>query len=157
MIYRSWSIPRSILETTETAFRSGHHEVFAIWTALLNPTDLECKILRCVIPEQSPGSNSYGEFVHIPGAELSRIQVDNFNRGERSVVQLHTHPSEDVRMSGLDRSWEVVIQEGALSIIVPNYCRESLLGFSGANVYEREGNDWRLWSSDEINQRIKII
>ena len=157
MTYRNWYIPAHVLASTEAAFRRGNHEVFALWTATLKPSGSDCEILRCVVPHQQPGVTSAGVFVHIPGAELSRIQVDNFHKGERSVAQLHTHPSEDVRMSELDRKWEVVTQEGSLSIIVPNYCRQPLTGFTGVNVYERVGNDWRLWSKGEIQQRIKII
>lgn len=156
MKFSTWRVPKTVVRDTETAFRRGLHEVFAIWTSPLSPASDVCDVRRCIIPEQHPGATPQGVFVHIAGAELSRIQVDNFTRQERSSIQLHTHPTGDVRMSQLDRQWEVVKHEGALSIIVPSYCRQSLDRFRGVNVYEREGSDWRLWEANEIAARLVI-
>lgn len=157
MSFTTWTIPATVIRDTEIAFRKGAHEVFAFWTAALGPASGNYLILRCVVPRQTPGVTPDGVYVHIAGDELSRVQVDNFRRGERGVVQLHTHPGSDVTMSGLDRKWEVVKHVGALSIIVPHYCRWGLGGFPGVNVYEREPNDWRLWSANEAASRLKVL
>lgn len=158
MKYERWDIPEEIINKTTTAFTAGRHEVFVIWTAPLEPVEKICKIKRHVVPIQRPGSSSWGGvYVHIEGAELSRIQFDNYDRLERSVVQLHTHPSNDVLMSALDREWEVVKHVGALSIIVPNYGINDLHNFYGAAVYEREISDWRLWSHKEVRRRLRIV
>lgn len=160
MKIRQWLLPSSVVQQTEFAFRSGKHEVFVIWTASksqLGLADHAVPISRNVIPKQTPGATSTGVYVHIEGAELQRIQLDNFDRSERSIIQLHTHPGVDVRMSKLDREWEVVRHVGALSIIVPFYGLHGLMSFEGVNVYEREEDDWRLWSRTETAERIKII
>lgn len=157
MTFVSWEIPSTLLEETTSAFNSGAHEVFVIWTAPLQQTNSVCKIRRCVVPQQAPGFSADGVYVHIEGIELSRIQFDNYDRGERSVVQLHTHPSADVRMSLLDRAWEVVSHIGALSIIVPFYGKAGLRGFPDVHVYERELDDWRQWNRIEIEQRLRVI
>src|SRR5713226_7100139 len=139
MKFERWEISRKVIEQTLAAFKRGRHEVFVIWTGQLNIVHPSCRIQRCVIPTQQPGfAPQGGAYVHITGAELSRIQYQNYDLGERSVIQLHTHPSGDVRMSELDRQWEVVNHVGALSIIVPSYGDRRLEGFPGANVYERE-------------------
>ena len=92
----------------------------------------------------------------MPGAELRRIAFDNYERGERSAAQLHTHPSADTRMSALDREWEVVSRPGDLSIIVPDYCRGGIESFWRASVYEREpGGRWRPWRAGEIAARFE--
>lgn len=157
MSYQHWQIPRRILAQTLAAFRSGRHEVFVLWTGPLNDTTETCRIQRCVVPAQHPGTTPTGVFVHIAGTELSRIQFDNYDQGQRSVVQLHTHPGADVRMSQLDRQWEVVNHVGALSIIVPFYGAHGLDGFPGVNVYEREVADWRLWTRGELARRLEVI
>jgi hypothetical protein len=95
-------------------------------------------------------------WVHIAGQELQRIQLDNFQRKERSIIQLHTHPGANVNMSQLDKEWEVVRHMGALSIIVPFYGTRGLNLFDGANVYEREGDDWRLWPRSETAERLVV-
>lgn len=157
MKFERWEISRHVLEETAAAFARGRHEVFVIWTTPLYTTGTACRVSRCVVPAQRPGFAAGGAYVHIEGAELDRIQFMNFDRRDRSVVQLHTHPSVDVRMSELDRRWEVVCHIGALSIIVPSYGDRGLIGFPGANVYEREDVGWRLWSRAEIDNRLRIV
>ncbi|ODA41860.1 hypothetical protein DSBG_1352 [Desulfosporosinus sp. BG] len=71
-------------------------------------------------------------------------------------MQLHTHPSANVIMSRLDLEWEVVKHIGALSIIVPYYGSRGLEEFSGVNVYERMEKGWRLWSKEEIRERLVV-
>jgi hypothetical protein len=152
-----WEIPKNILNETAKTLASKRSEVFVLWTAPLNLTNNVCKISRHIVPEQDSHSGWEGAYVHIEGTELSRIVFDNYSRNERSVIQIHTHPSEDVEMSLLDREWEVVKHVGALSIIVPSYGKYGLDEFHGVNVYEREEDDWRLWTRDEISKRFKII
>lgn len=159
MSYQRWKIPQAVVADTEHAFRRGQHEVFAIWTASNEATlnvPIDAALLRCVVPHQTPGVTPTGVWVHIAGSELQRIQLDNYRRQERSVVQLHTHPGANVRMSQLDRDWEVVRHVGALSIIVPFYGAGGLRLHDAANVYEREADDWRLWSRSEACERLVV-
>lgn len=150
-----WEIPKNILRDTEKVLASKQSEVFVLWTASINTKNV-CKISRLVIPLQDTHNGVEGAYVHISGDELSRITFDNFDKNERNVIQIHTHPSEYVDMSPLDRQWEVANHVGALSIIVPSYGRYGLADFSGANIYEREVDDWRLWEKDELKQRFII-
>lgn len=156
MRFNRWRIPTKVLAETEQAFKQGQHEVFALWTVAHQETNHaeNAEIKRCIVPSQRPGRSHCGVWVHIPGSELQRIQLENYQQKERSVVQLHTHPGADVRMSELDREWEVVRHIGALSIIVPFYGRRGLNSFDGINVYEREEADWRLWSPQEVAERL---
>lgn len=158
MKVQTWTVNREVAVKTEQAFRRGDHEVFAIWSAV-QATQQRLNALQvdeCIIPEQTPGVSAEGVWVHIAGNELQRIQLENFNTGRRSVIQLHTHPGADVRMSRLDRDWEIVRHVGALSIIVPHYGRHGLQLGKTANVYEREEHDWRLWSQAEARERLVI-
>lgn len=159
MKIHQWNISHQVVALTERAVQKGPHEVFTIWTATKPDGEVveQIKVDQCIVPAQTPGTNKAGGvWVHINGQELQRIQLDNFRAGRRSVIQLHTHPSADVRMSALDREWEVVRHVGALSIIVPNYGRSGLRLGDGANVYEREESDWRLWSQAETRERLVI-
>lgn len=158
MKYDKWKISPQVVTTTEKAFLRGRYEVFAIWTAPRADTGFisHADVTRCIVPAQTPGVTSAGVWVHIEGQELQRIQLENFKYKERSVIQLHTHPSSNVNMSQLDRDWEVVRHVGALSIIVPFYGASGLSLFENANVYEREESDWRLWSRNEAIERLVL-
>jgi len=153
----TWKLDKRVINQTERALLVGAHEVFAIWTApkLAGGAD-EMLVDGCIVPRQKPGVSASGVWVHIEGEELQRIQLQNFADGRRSVIQLHSHPGADVRMSLLDREWEVVRHIGALSIIVPHYGRTGLALHAGANIYERDEDDWRLWSSQEAQDRLVI-
>ncbi len=156
MKIQKWKLNLDVIGQTEKAFLVGAHEVFAIWSAahVANQHVQNLTVDGCIVPAQTPGVEADGVWVHIAGSELQRIQLDNFKAGRRSVIQLHTHPGADVRMSRLDRQWEVVRHVGALSIIVPHYGRFGLQLGEGANVYEREEDDWRLWSTVEARERL---
>lgn len=153
-----WKVAQDVVTKTERAVHVGAHEVFAIWTAVKPEGEVidRVDVDGCVIPAQTPGVTKEGVWVHIEGSELQRIQMDNFDAGRRSVIQLHTHPTDDVRMSLLDLRWEVVRHVGALSIIIPHYGRYGLRLGEGANVYERQEEDWRLWSQAEARERLVI-
>ena len=153
----SWRIPKKIIDNTSRALTSRQLEVFVLWTAPIETKNNVCEIKRLIVPRQDADVGSLGAYVHIASKELSRIVFDNYRHGERSVVQIHTHPSHNVDMSVLDRKWEVISHVGALSIIVPNYGKASLNDFLGVNIYEREENDWRLWDADEFKSRFEII
>ena len=154
----TWTVTPQVVADTELALLVGAHEVFAIWTAVKAPADASdvLTVDGCVVPRQKPGMSATGVWVHIEGEELQRIQLENFKTGRRSVIQLHSHPGADVRMSHLDREWEIVRHVGALSIIVPHYGRAGLALHAGANIYEREQDDWRLWTPQEAHERLVI-
>lgn len=156
MKFDSWHVSASIVAATEVALRRGSHEVFVIWAGPRSQVLPACLVTRVIIPEQVPESTPFGVAVRIDGAELARIQFENFDRGERSYVQIHTHPGSRVDMSKLDRKREVVNHVGALSVIVPHYCASGLATFQGVNVYEREEQEWRQWTPDETKLRIRI-
>ena len=146
-----------MLERTIDALSSADAEVFVLWTEPLPPARGRRIMARAIVPSQEPHVGHRGAHVHVPGGELNRIAFDNHERGERSAVQIHTHPSADTRMSALDVKWEVVVHAGALSIIVPDYCRGGMASFARASVYEREeGGRWRLWEAGEMERRLSI-
>lgn len=176
-----WVVPKRVVDGTVGTLSRMESEVFVLWTAPKGPSRSRggggtrvgrilgrlraafpalgrrrIAISRMVVPEQDTHAGADGAYVHIPGRELRRIEFDNYGRGERNVVQIHTHPSSNTCMSELDREWEVVTHVGALSIIVPDYCRRGLESFRSASVYEREeGGRWRLWGAGEFERRVR--
>lgn len=151
-----WYVPRDIINGTAEALKNGEVERFVLWTAAIRDKGPDVIVNDLVVPAQTAYTGPDGAWVHIDGSELARIAFYMYDNDERAVAQLHTHPSQDVRMSRLDRAWEVVSHEGALSIIIPEYAKDDLDGFPGANVYERGSAGWRLWSLDESARRLVI-
>lgn len=154
----SWAVPEGVVRQTVKALSSRDAEVFALWTAPLGGGRVgRCAVARVVVPRQEAHDGVRGAHVHVPGDELRRIAFDNYKRGERNAAQIHTHPSGDTRMSALDKKWEVVTHPGALSIIVPRYCRDGVSSLRNASVYERvPGGRWRLWGAGEMEARVSM-
>lgn len=152
-----WIVPREVIDRTIDALSGADAEVFVLWTEPLPPARNRRAIARAIVPAQEWYVGPRGAHVHVTGGELRRIAFDNHERGERSAVQIHTHPSADTRMSALDVKWEVVAHPGDLSIIVPDYCRGGMRSFMRASVYEREdGGRWRHWGAGEAGRRMRI-
>lgn len=150
-------MPTELVARTVEALSSKDAEVFALWTSPLDAPPGRRTISRVIVPEQESHTGADGAYVYVPGRELRRIAFDNYEKGERSAAQLHTHPSADTRMSMLDREWEVVTRPGDLNIIVPDYCRGGLGSLRRASIYEREpGARWRIWRTGEAARRIKV-
>lgn len=151
-----WSVSNRIMSQTVSALSSKDSEVFVFWTAPIERDKGPCMIKRMVVPEQDTHAGSEGNYVHIRGIELGRIDLANFAKRERNVVQIHTHPSSNTCMSDLDRRWEVVKHVGSLSIIVPNYAKGGLEDFLRANIYEQTADGWRLWGPGEFKRRFEV-
>lgn len=153
----SWTVPEKVIGQTIEGLSGRDEEVFALWTAPLEARRGECMVTRVVVPRQEAHCGARGAYVHVPGEELRRIALDNYRRGERNAVQIHTHPSDDTRMSELDKKWGVVTHPGALSIIVPRYCSGGMSSFKNASIYERmHGDCWRLWRAGEMEAKVSM-
>lgn len=153
----TWTVPEAVVDRTIEELSDRDEEVFVLWTAPFVDGRGGCTITRVVVPRQEAHCGARGACVHVAGEELRRIAFDNYRRGERNAVQIHTHPSNDTRMSELDKKWEVVTHSGALSVIVPRYCSDGMSSFKNASVYERmHGGHWRLWDAGEMEARVSM-
>lgn len=148
-----FSIRESLVRETEVQLRIPGGERTVLWQASVVPRNPLC-IERIVVPEQTPLRSLAGYAVRVPGRELARIQFEAFDLGLRTWIQVHTHPGEDVRMSGLDVQWAIADFPGALAIIVPDFCARGLTGWPGVAVYERSEAAWHRWPSASVPARI---
>lgn len=145
---RPFHVPRHLVDETARALM-GRGERTALWQ-FTEPADGVMTVRRIVTPAQESIQTSFGYLVHVAGAELARLQLDAYRLGFRTWVQLHTHPASDVRMSDTDREWAIADFPGALSMIVPHFCRNGLIGWPGVAVHERQDAGWRRWTRREI-------
>jgi hypothetical protein len=148
-------IPGEVLAETEAALRHDGSERTAVWQ-LAEPPNHAMTVNRLVIPAQQPIVTATGHLVHVAGAELARMQFDAYHAGLRTWIQLHTHPTRNVRMSVTDKEWAIADFSGALSIILPSFGRLGLRGWLGVEVNERTEEGWRRWDVSEILARLVI-
>ena len=78
-----------------------------------------------------PRQNAEADYFHIP--RLGMEELLSYLRANRLMVaaQVHTHPGEAFHSEADDR-WAIVRHRGALSLVVPRFCRET----SAATFYD---------------------
>lgn len=152
---RAVHVPRHLVDETARALM-GRGERTALWQ-FTEPADGVMIVRRIVTPAQESIQTSFGHLVHVTGVELARVQLDAYRLGFRTWVQLHTHPGSDVRMSDTDREWAIADFPGALSIIVPHFGRNGLIGWPGVAVHERHEAGWHRWTRREILANLVVV
>lgn len=142
-------VPQTIIERTEIALRSAGvvgDERFVLWSG--RQTGRTFQILTEHIPEQTPFHSEGGIGIYVDGAELHQLNRALYETSEVLAVQVHAHPG-DAYHSATDDTYAIVSTIGGLSVVVPNFCRGSLVTPQTA-VY-------RLLQTGWVRQPVQVI
>lgn len=118
-------VARPLAEDMQTRLRAvGDHgfEAFALWVGSLDGTAF--RVTSALIPEQHAVKGPEGVHVRVDGDELHRINVWLHDKGLRLFAQVHTHPA-DAFHSDTDDAFAIATTTGCLSIVVPDFARDS--------------------------------
>jgi len=145
-------VPAVVVKETQVFLRSAgerNREGVALWIGKRSPDAFV--ITRVIIPRQSASRYHFD----VPLDERIRI-VLSLGQEELVVAQVHSHPEEafhsptDDRKAIVDRQW-------ALSIVVPDFCKEELQDLSISATFALRGPlDWVQLSREQI-KRVFII
>lgn len=148
----SHQVPAAALKETQDFLRLAgrrNREGVALWIGKQSPDAFV--ITRVIIPRQSASRYHF----EVPLDERIRI-VLSLREEELVVAQVHSHPEEafhsptDDRKAIVDRRW-------ALSIVVPDFCKEELQDLSTSATFALRGQlDWVQLSREQI-KRVFII
>lgn len=130
-----------VIDDTETTIvRAGRDgfEVFVLWSGVVE--DAVFRVVTAHVPRQTSYQLDEGLCVRIGGDELHRLNVRLFETEEILGVQVHSHPKEAYH-SDTDDMYPVVTLIGGLSIVVPRFGREGLIGPNTA-MYRLEKDGW---------------
>lgn len=149
-------VPVQIVRETETALRAAGArglEVFVLWSGVANGRLFE---VRCAhLPRQTSYRLELGLCVRVEGDELHRLNRWLFDAGERLAVQIHAHPT-DAYHSATDDAFPIVTALGGLSVVVPNFGRDGLLGM-GTRAYRLGVTGWRALDATELGRLIEVV
>lgn len=138
----TFQVPLNLVDHTNEALRVAgkrHREAFVLWTGVL-AKDGRLQVRAVHVPQQTAYSLSSGLCVRVEGDELHRLNIWLYENGQLLAVQVHTHPTEAYH-SATDDTYPIVTGRGGLSIVVPNFCREGMLG-SGVAAYRLDRQGW---------------
>lgn len=132
-------VPASVVADTEAALREAGrdgYERFVLWSGVLDRTHFVVRTTH--VPPQRALRLPDGLCVTIDGDALHALNVWLFGHNEVLAVQVHSHPT-DAYHSETDDTFPVVTELGGLSIVVPDFCANSM--FAGAQAVYRLGLD----------------
>ena len=73
------------------------------------------------------------------------------------LADVHTHPGEAARQSGIDRRNPMMPMRGHVAIILPHFANISSWSLSRAGIYEYQGNyEWEQCNTEGHLQRVKL-
>ena len=114
---RRYVVSQRIVAESARTLRSlsgGYRESVVLWTGThQGETAL---VGRIVVPYQRAGATHFD----VPLRERMRIVTQLANRGEKLLVQLHTHPGQAFH-SAIDDRLALPQHTGAISIVVANF------------------------------------
>ena len=135
----AFRIPRKLVTDAETTLRAAGRagfERFALWSGKVEQDVFVAMSL--LVPDQTAYKLESGVCVRVGGAELHRLNVWLFENRETLAVQIHTHPTEAYH-SETDDTYPIATQAGALSIVIPDFCRRGLFVHDTATFRLRRG------------------
>ena len=108
------------VDTVAHLRRSGRRglEGMVLWAGRLNGDAVIVE--EAIVPMQDARITDHGLIVTVNGDELHRINVHLFRNGLRLIAQVHSHPGRAYH-SDVDDEYAVVTEEGAFSIVVPEF------------------------------------
>ena len=72
------------------------------------------------------------------------------------LADIHSHPTNSVAQSGIDKRNAMISKKGHIALIVTNYARNYFMNFKGIGIYEYlEHNRWQMW--DVKSGRVKWV
>jgi hypothetical protein len=155
MATKTWSIPSDLIPRSVEHMRPNgqrDHEGLALWFG--DENDGVVTITHLIAP-YGPGLVTHPLHLSLSMRAMSRItrvaaELDCYWAG-----QIHSHPSEMLELSDVDKFMGVLVQD-YLSIVCPHYAQRDtrLVSQCGAHVYD--AGAYRRLSSAETGRRIVI-
>ena len=148
-------VPAAAIRQTDSQLRAAgctRSECFVLWSGVQERDIFQIRTAH--VPRQTAYRSPDGLCVRVEGDELHRLNVWLFEHGEQLAVQVHSHPTEAYH-SDTDDAYPIVTVRGGLSLVVPNFGREGLLG-NGVAYYRLGFSGWDELSLNEAKRMIQL-
>jgi hypothetical protein len=137
----AFHVPPSAVADTERQLRAAGAEGFetwVLWTGRQHGRRFDVQTVH--VPEQTAYRLESGLCVKVDGPALHKLNVWLHDRDETLAAQVHAHPGRAYH-SSTDNAFSIVTALGGLSLVVPRFCRNGLLG-RGSAAYRLTARGW---------------
>jgi proteasome lid subunit RPN8/RPN11 len=146
----------ALVDETLDELRAGGREGIERVVLWLSPRPLSTApiIVEAYVPEQEADV----DYFHIPPSGMTALMTHLRERRLVLAAQVHSHPARAFH-SLADDKWAIVLHEGALSIVVPNFAAAIDAGgfLSAAAVFRLTSDDkWREVKREDIGGAIQL-
>src|ERR1700730_14758485 len=152
---KRFSVPRRVRRATESALRTAGgegYELFVLWTGEINGAKFEAR--NAYVPQQRSFREDSQLLVRVEADALFELNVWLYKRHQVLGAQIHSHPTEAYH-SETDDQYPIVTALGGLSIVVPDFGANGLLG-PGVVGYRLKECGWIRLSDDFIGQVVEF-
>jgi hypothetical protein len=150
-----FAVPANLVDVTEDQLREAGRQVaerFVLWTGRRHGHRFAVETLH--VPAQTAYRLESGLCVRVDGPALQELNDWLFANDQRLAVQVHAHPGRAYH-SDLDSAFPIITVLGGLSIVVPDFCRRSLLG-RGTAAYRLTRRGWKP-SQTSLDRLVTVI
>lgn len=149
-------IPIEIIHETERFSRergSGGFEAKVYWIGRF-VSETKAEVTRIFIPKQIPRKSFFGVSVEVP--EEGNIElISSLKDNEIALIKLHTHPAE-AYLSSTDICNPFFRHEGAVSIVIPYFCRGNLQNFKNCCVNIFQSGKWKRMNNSDLDNMFVV-
>jgi hypothetical protein len=129
-------------------------EAFALWAGVAEGNIFYVR--ANIIPAQSGHSSDEGVCVSVGPEELHRLNVWLYENKMGLIAQIHSHPTEAYH-SETDDAYPIATTVGCISIVIPNFARQSFSVGRCAIYRLDESKEWSYLDTPEVSKLIYII
>ena len=112
------------------------------------------QITRVLVPEQIAETTEFGSYVELT-QHAHYTLPDLLEPGELIYSRIHSHPGRAFH-SATDNANKVITHRGAISIVVPNFARETLTLARCAIFYLEHGTGWQPFTSEQSKKHFLV-
>jgi hypothetical protein len=136
-----FDVPPAAVADTEHQLRTAGadgFETWVLWTGRQHGRRFEVQTVH--VPEQTAYRLESGLCVKVDGPALHELNVWLHEHDQTLGAQVHAHPDRAYH-SDTDNAFSIVTALGGLSLVVPRFCRDGLLG-RGSAAYRLTDRGW---------------
>ena len=154
--FREIHVAKSIIKETEEFCRSKGKDGYEAKVYWIGKSESEgtALVTRVFIPKQLARKSLYGVSVEVP--EEGNIElIESLKNDELALIKLHTHP-RNAFLSKTDIENPFFRHEGAISIIIPDFCRKTLSNLNECCVNIFKNSKWIALNNEQIKMLFRI-